>query len=206
RKTNDLVIGTFGRSIYVIDDYSPLRMLRPEYTAKSAILFPVRDAVLYVPSAQFGGAGKAFLGSSFYTAENPAYGATFTYYLKDALKTRKQIRKDAEKAAEKKGEPVPYPTPEELRLEAEEEAPTVFLVVSDSEGNVVRTVFGPVTEGTHRVTWDLRDPAATLPPAGPVREADDDDDPRPRGAGPLAAPGKYSAALFKRYRGEVTQI
>ena len=34
RKANDLVIGTFGRGIYVIDDYSPLRMLKPEFTAE----------------------------------------------------------------------------------------------------------------------------------------------------------------------------
>jgi photosystem II stability/assembly factor-like uncharacterized protein len=206
RKMNDLVIGTFGRSIYVMDDYSPLRMLKPELVAKEAILFPTRDAVLYVPNAQFGGAGKAFLGASFYTAENPAYGASFTYYLKAALKTRKQLRKDAEKAAEKKGEAIQYPTPEELRLEAEEEAPSVFLVVKDAEGNVVRTVSGAVTEGTHRIMWDLRDPSATLPAARSREPDDDEDDGPPRGSGPLVAPGKYKAALFKRIRGEVSQV
>ncbi len=205
RKMNDLVIGTFGRSIYVIDDYSPLRMLKPEFTEKQAILFPTRDVPLFIPNAQHGGAGKAFLGASFYTADNPAYGATFTYFLKDALKTRKQIRKDAEKKADKSSEPVPYPTPEELRREAEEEAPTVFLVISDAEGNVVRTVFGPTAEGTHRITWDLRDPGATLPSRVEPKEADEDDGP-PRGSGPLAAPGKYKASLFKRYRGEVSQV
>src|SRR5262249_36847898 len=162
-------------------------------------------AVLFVPTAQYGGAGKAFLGASFYTAENPPYGATFTYYLKDALKTRKQIRKDAEKKAEKDGKPIPYATPEELRLEAEAEAPTVVLAISDADGNVVRTVCGPTAEGMHRVMWDLRDPSATLPGPGPAREPDaDEDDTRPRGVGPLAAPGKYTASLFKRYRGEVS--
>ncbi|MBA4064436.1 MAG: glycosyl hydrolase [Isosphaera sp.] len=207
QKMNDLVIGTFGRGIYVLDDYSPLRLLSPELTAKKdAILFPVRDAVLYVPSAQFGGSGKASLGASFYTADNPPFGATFTYYLKDGLKTRKQLRKDAEKKAEKDGTPLPYPTPEELRVEAEEEAPTIFLVISDADGNVVRTVPGAVTEGTHRVTWDLRDPGATLPAPTTRREADDDDDGPPRGTGPLAAPGKYTVTLFKRYRGEASQV
>jgi photosystem II stability/assembly factor-like uncharacterized protein len=206
RKANDLVIGTFGRGIYVIDDYSPLRMLRSESTQKDAILFPMRDAVLFVPTAQFGGAGKAFLGASFYTADNPPYGATFTYYLKDALKTRKQLRKDAEKKAEKDGKPIPYPTPEELRQEAEEEAPTVFLVISDAEGNVIRTVFGPTGEGMHRVTWDLRDPGATLPPSRSEPKEADEDDPLPRGSGPLAAPGKYKAELFKRVRGAVSRV
>src|SRR5581483_12061213 len=82
----------------------------------------------------------------------------------------------------------------------------VFLVISDADGNVVRTVFGPTGEGMHRVTWDLRDPGATLP--GPVtRDPDaDEDDTRPRGAGPLAAPGKYKAELFKRVRGAVSQV
>ena len=201
RKQDDLVIGTFGRGIYIIDDYSPLRQLRPQFTDKLAIVYPVRDAVMFLPTNQYGGAGKAALGASFYTADNPAYGATFTYYLKEPLKTRKQLRRDAEKAAEKKGEPAPYPTAEELRLEAEEEAPTISLVVTDPEGNVIRTVTGPTGEGLHRVNWDLRDPGATLP--GPVvtRESDEDDDGPPRGSGPLVAPGKYKVSLYQRYRG-----
>ncbi|HVL11434.1 MAG TPA: hypothetical protein VM529_02645, partial [Gemmata sp.] len=82
RKVNDLVIGTFGRGIYILDDYSALRAMKPEALAKDAALFPPRDAQLFIPSAQFGGAGKAFQGSSFYTADNPPYGATLTYHMK----------------------------------------------------------------------------------------------------------------------------
>lgn len=207
RKMNDLVIGTFGRGIFIIDDYSPLRSVNE--TSQPAKLFSIRDAILFVPNAQYGGAGKAFLGASFYTADNPPYGATFTYFLKEGLKTRKQKRKEAEKAAEKAGMPPPYPSPEELRLEAEEEAPSVFLVVSDEEGNVVRSVFGATGEGMHRVTWDLRDPAATLPTGAPSRGGDDDDEESPRrrgGNGPLVAPGKYSARLYQRVEGKVTEL
>ncbi len=202
RKMNDLVIGTFGRSIWVIDDYSPLRMLKATSMEKPSVLFPPRDADLFIPNTQHGGSGKAFLGESFYTADNPAYGAAFTYHLKESLKTRKQLRKDAEKEAEKKGKPIPYATAEELRMETEEEAPSVFLVIEDAEGNVVRTVTGPTTAGLHRVTWDLRDPSATLPTAR-TREPDGegDDDGPPRGSGPLVAPGKYSVSLHQRYRG-----
>ena len=79
RKMNDLVIGTFGRGIYVIDDYSPLRQMNSDTLTSEAELFPARDALLFVPNAQYGGAGKAFLGASFYTADNPPFGATFTY-------------------------------------------------------------------------------------------------------------------------------
>jgi photosystem II stability/assembly factor-like uncharacterized protein len=206
KKSNDLVIGTFGRGIYILDDYSPLRMLRPEITSKDAVLFPARDAVLFIPTMQYGGRGKAFLGASFYTADNPPYGAVFTYLLKEGLKTRKQQRLDAEKKAEKEGKAIQYPTPEELRQEAEEEAPSVFLVVKDAEGNVVRTITGPVADGMHRVAWDLRDPGATLPSPAAIRASDDDDEGPPRGSGPLVAPGKHSVALFKRVRGVVTQL
>ena len=203
RGQNDLVIGTFGRSIYVLDDYSPLRSTG--FADKSAVLFPVRDAVLFIPTEQFGGRGKAFLGANFYTADNPPYGAVFTYYLKESLKTRKQLRKDAEKKAEKEGKSFPYPTPEELRLEAEEEPPSVFVVVSDADGNVVRTVSGPATEGMHRLAWDLRDPSAVLP--SPAREAAaEDDEGPPRGSGPLVAPGKYTAVLHQRLRGVATTL
>jgi len=207
RKVNDLVVGTFGRGIYIVDDYSPLRTVKGE-VAKAATIFPVRDAVLFVPSSQYGGAGKASLGATLYTADNPAYGATFTYHLKEGLKTRKELRQEAERAAEKKNEPVRYPTADELRQEAEEEAPSVFAVVSDAEGNALRTVPAAREAGLHRVTWDLRDPAATLPTAGPRRGGDDeeDDDPRPRGSGPLVAPGKYKVALFQRHRGEVKPL
>ena len=205
RKMNDLVIGTFGRGIYVIDDYSPLRQLKAGTMAKDAHLFPVRDGVLFVPSSQYGGGGKAFLGASFYTAENPTFGAAFTYTLKEGLKTRKQKRKDAERDAIKAGKPLPYPTPEELRAEAEEEAPSVFLVISDSDGTAVRTVTGPTGEGMHRVTWDLRDPGAALPRPGGGPAADDDDF-GPGPSGPLVAPGKYTARLFKRVEGKASPL
>ena len=203
RKADDLVIGTFGRGIYVLNDYSPLRSLNRDTLAKEAHLFAAKDATLYVPSTQFGGGGKAFLGASFYTAENPAFGASFTYHLRDALKTRKQKRQDAEKAAEKAGKPLPYPTLDELRAEANEEPPAVVLVVSEADGTVVRTLTGPTAEGLHRVTWDLRDPAATLPRGLPAGEADEDDI-GPGPSGPLVAPGRYSVRLFKRVDGVTT--
>ena len=190
RQMNDLVIGTFGRGIYVLDDYSSLRSLTPTELAKPATLLPVRDAVMFLPYAQYGEPGKAFLGASFYTADNPAYGAAITYHLKDALKTRKQKRKDAEKEADKAGKPIPQPTPDELRAEAEEEPPSVFLVVADPEGNVLRTVTGPTESGLQRVTWDLRDPALSVT----------------GGTGPLVAPGKYKVTLHQRVNGVATQL
>ena len=49
KQMDDLVIGTFGRSIYVLDDYSPLRVATPEMMQKESALFPVRKALEFIP-------------------------------------------------------------------------------------------------------------------------------------------------------------
>ena len=47
KRENDLVLATFGRGFYVLDDYSALRDLSPAALAEDAKLFPLRDAYLY---------------------------------------------------------------------------------------------------------------------------------------------------------------
>ncbi len=203
KRENDLVLGTFGRGFYVLDDYSALRGLTDAKLAQSeALLFTPRPAPLHMPTAPLGLKGKAFMGESFYAADNPPFGAVFTYYLKDALKTKKELRQEAEKAAEKKGEAVRYPTPDELRAEAREEAPAVVATVRDADGNVVRRLEGPVKAGLHRVAWDLR-----LPAADPIslEEKEPDQFSLPP-MGPLALPGRYTVSLQKRVDGKLTDL
>src|SRR5437660_1396451 len=78
-------------------------------------ILPVKQALLYIPADPLGMGGKAFQGDSFYTAPNPPYGATFTFYLKEALKTRKATRREKESRLEREGKVVGYPSWEELR-------------------------------------------------------------------------------------------
>ena len=78
------MVGTFGRGIYILDNYTPLRLIKPEMLKQEAPLFPVKDALMYIQSQPLGGRGKSFQGESFYTADNPPFGATFTYYLKES--------------------------------------------------------------------------------------------------------------------------
>jgi photosystem II stability/assembly factor-like uncharacterized protein len=202
KRENDLVLGTFGRGFYVLDDYSPLRGLTAETLAGESRLFPVKDALMYVESRPYGLAGKGFQGESFYSAPNPAFGATFTYYLKDALKTRAQIRKEKEKEALKKEETLPYPSYEELRREDEEEPPLITLTVTDEGGNVVRRLRGPVTKGFNRVTWNLRYSPLTPPR---LKEAEPDAF-SPGDQSPLAMPGRYTVRMTKSVDGVTTEI
>ncbi len=165
-REGDLVVGTFGRGIYILDDLRPLRVLKPEALDGQAVLYPVKKALLYVQAQPLGGRGKASQGSAFYIAENPPFGAVFTYYLKDKLKTLKEKRQEAEKEAAKKNATAPYPTPDQLRAEAQEPAPAVFLTVADASGKPVRRISATNAQGMNRVAWDLHYPAPQLPKEG----------------------------------------
>ena len=158
---------------------------------------------MYIQAQPIGGRGKSFQGESFYEAENPAFGATFTYYLKEAIKTRKEKRQDAEKEAIKKGGTPAWPGTNDLRAEEEEEAPAIIFTVTDSSGHVVRRITGPITAGMQRVSWDLRYPAPSLPPP-PNPEGEDPFNEGP--AGPLVMPGAYKVSVAKRVDGVVTPL
>ena len=204
KRYNDLVLGTFGRSIYIVDDYSPLRTTTLEMTQKPATLLGARDAMLYVTTQRYGGRAKAFQGEMLYAADNPPYGAVITYYLKDALKTLKQKRVDAEKAADKAGKPIEYPSFDAMRAEAEEEAPAILLTVADESGAPIRTITGPATAGFQRFAWDLRLPLHTLPRA--ARPNEDEDDFFGGQSGPYVIPGTYSVSFAQRVGGVVTPL
>lgn len=204
RQENDLVLATFGRGFYVLDDYTPLRGITRAMLEKEALLFPVKDALAYLESGRFGWGKKASLGETFYTADNPPFGATFTYYLKDSLKTKTELRHEREKEAFQKKLDPPYPTLEELREEELEEKPQVILTVRDAQGEVVRHLAGPTGKGFQRVAWNLRYPAVTPPTA--QRPRDDDDEEDNSGGGPMVVPGEYTVTLAKRVAGVTTQL
>ena len=80
RRESDLVLGTFGRGFFVLDDYSALREMTFEALADETRLFPLRDTYLFSPTglAPPGSAGLGALGGNW-TAPNPPFGAVFTY-------------------------------------------------------------------------------------------------------------------------------
>jgi photosystem II stability/assembly factor-like uncharacterized protein len=207
---NDLVLATFGRGFYVLDDYSALRGVKTEVLAQESNLFPVKDALMYIRSS-VNLAGSQ--GASFYTAPNPPYGATISYYLKDPIRTKRQQRQRAEREAEQKKEAIKYPSREELRNEGEEEPPALLFTVSDAEGKVVRRLTAPATSGLQRVTWDFRyappvvQAAPQLPPG--LEGVDLSSFGGPAAFGPqgeLAMPGKYTVTMAKRIGGVITPL
>ena len=204
KRENDLVLATFGRGFYVLDDYTPLRGLSRATLEQEAALFPVKRALAYMESSALGGRGKAEQGESFFTAPNPPFGAVFTYYLKEELKTSREARHEAEQEAAKKAVARAYPSLDALREEAREEKPAIVLTVTDAEGNVVRRLIGDPGKGFHRVSWDLRFPASN--PTTLEAETEERPSWELRERGPMAMPGSYRVQLAKRVGGVVTEL
>ncbi len=194
REENDLVLATFGRSFYVLDDYTPLRDLSPEVLGAPFHFFPMPASLMFIQSG-----GKSNMGDTHYAGDNPDVGAVITWYLKDSLRTKKQERQKAEKEAEKAGKPIPYPTFEELRAEDLEESPYLLFTISDEAGEVVRRLKAPASSGLHRLVWDFRYASPS-----PVRNGDIRPDNRDSGI--LAMPGTYTVEAAQVVNGDIRPI
>ncbi|HEX3988499.1 MAG TPA: glycosyl hydrolase, partial [Verrucomicrobiae bacterium] len=203
-RESDLVIATFGRGFYVLDNIAPLRQMKAESLDQASMLLPVKDSLLYIERHPLGIPKKGFQGDAFYTADNPPYGSVLTAYLKEKLKTKKEKRQEAEKEAAKKGQTLPYPSNEELRAEADEAKPELYFLIYDDNGAPIRRVDGSVDSGFQRAAWDLRYAAPTL------REGHGDQEEEefaPAATmGPLVMPGNYSVRLFQKIDGVVTEL
>ncbi|MDP4963844.1 MAG: glycosyl hydrolase, partial [Salibacteraceae bacterium] len=156
RRENDLVLASFGRGFYVLDDYSALRTMN-DTTGKNAHIFPIKDAYAFIESNPLGTSGKASQGEAFFTTPNPAIGATFTYYLASKPQTIAEQRRAAEKKIRKDGGDVAYPDVEALRKEDLEQKPFLIFEIKDAKGSVVsRYKETKVSKGINQSVWDFR--------------------------------------------------
>jgi len=199
---DDLVAATFGRGFYVLDDLAPLRALSEAELEKEGLLFAPRDAWLWNPGSRIGLPGKGFLGETYWLGENPPFGAVFTWYVKDAWKSKKDLRREAESKADDEATKRTFPPVEALREESRQEGATLVLTIADAEGATVRKLEAEDAAGLHRTAWDLRyppaDPAVLVEPERSMW--------LPPKQGPFVAPGTYSATLARIADGAVTNL
>ena len=199
KRENDLVLATFGRGFYVLDNYTPLRHATAEILASDAHIFPVEDALMYVEARPIGSGGGGFLGESYFRTPNPDVAATFTYFYKEAPKTEKQKRKEAEKEAVKDGKNVSYPSFDQMRTEDQEEKPYLLFTITDDDGEVVNRIKTATSTGIKRLEWNLRYPATTpisLRGGGGRRG----------GSGHRVLPGTYKVSLALYNDGAFTEL
>lgn len=193
RRENDLIGASFGRSFYVLDDYSVLRDVSEDQMQQEATLFATRKAWWYEPRSIVSSQGAAD-----YAAENPPFGAVFTYHLSEGLSTLESTRKKEEKELIKENKDVSFPGWDALEAERRQEKPEILLTVKDANGNVVRKIEGPTGKGFHRVAWDLRYPSKRAIRLGQGASSSRWN----RGA--LATPGSYTVTLAKQVDGVIT--
>lgn len=198
-RETDLVLATFGRGFYILDDYSPLREL-----AENASIRDLPAHIFSVPVAKMFNStgGKYGQGSMYFTADNPEKGAVITYYAGEVPKTLQEERKEMEKELFSAKKPIPQPSREQLRAEEAEVKPYFVFQIYDDSGNAIRRITTGAGEGINRITWDLR---YFYP--GPVEIDAGDFSPTSTGrSGTLAMPGTYSVSMDMVARGEVTRL
>lgn len=196
-REKDLVVGTFGRGFYVLDDYSPLRDVSKELFEKEAHVFPIKDALMYIVNS-----GRYGQGAMYFKAPNPEFGAVFTYYIKEVPKTLKAERQKKEKELFKEGKPIPQPTYEELKAEQDEIPPYLVFSIKDEKGEEVKKITKKAGKGIKRVAWDL-----TYDSYNPIAAPKDKFDPGKKPTSTLLAlPGKYTVTLSMVYRGEEKEL
>ncbi len=183
---NDLVLATFGRGFYVLDDYSPLRSITPETLEKNHI-FPIAKGRMYREVTPLGSGRRGFQGANYYTGSNPSFGVGITYHLKDSLRTKRSERKSAESKLKRAGKDVAYPSWEDLKAEDREVGPRRWLQIANSGGKVVQKLSISTGSGMSRTHWNYRI-------MGPGR------------GGMVAVPGTYSASIWQMVDGKTEQV
>lgn len=202
KRENDLVLASFGRGFFILDDYSPLRHVSESSLRKEAEIFTIKDSWMFNERTPWGLRGKSFLGESYYSAENPPLGAVITYYLQDEIKTLKKQRNDNEKELAGKGEQPSYPSKDALRKEDQEQKPYLLFTIQDEKGDVVNRIKTDPKKGINRVVWDFRYPS-TKPSSLKKSE------PSIFGSavvGPMALPGKYKVSMMKVVDGVIYDL
>ncbi|MCC6652623.1 MAG: glycosyl hydrolase [Candidatus Eisenbacteria bacterium] len=203
RDEHDLVVSTYGRGVYILDDYTPLRTLNARSIETPAMLLPIADAPMFIQADPLGFPGTAFQGASFYSAPNPEVGAVITYFVKDDFKSLKKKRIAEEKKLQEAGKHVPFPSHEQLKREANEEEPSLLFVISDSEGRALRKIKKPVKAGVQRFVWDFRTSRfGPIELSGPSNPAPWDEPER----GWMVPPGTYTVTMHLLQDGKLTPM
>ncbi|MBI1837455.1 MAG: glycosyl hydrolase [Flavobacteriia bacterium] len=155
-------------------------------------LFPVKEALLYVPSAPLGLTGTGSQGADLWSAENPVFGATFSIYIKEIEKSLKEKRQETEQKLESEKKDVFYPTFDEIRKEEHEEAAKLIWIIKDKSNKEIKRLLTAPSKGISRINWNLRTEttsAIKISKSTPGRYESADD-------GFLVSEGEYTVEVY----------
>jgi photosystem II stability/assembly factor-like uncharacterized protein len=195
KEENDLVAASFGRGFFILDDYSFLRDLSSKIPEEDVKLFEPRDGLWYFEQNPLGYGKRGSQGASLYSADNPPFGVTFTYYLKDSYKSLAEKRKEEEAKKKKDKESLEFPDWNVLDDELNELKPALYLMVLDKDNLIVRKKELKQNKGFNRISWDLKTESKF-----PIDKADKW---RLKSTGMMVPPGSYRAVLIEEKDGGI---
>jgi photosystem II stability/assembly factor-like uncharacterized protein len=170
---NDLVVGTHGRAVYILDDILPLREFTPEIKKKNLHIFSIDDAYQFRTS--FLSPGYLTPGNMEFQGQNKPYGALITYSIGE--------RKD-----QSQGERQTESTLSGQEAESQnDDQRSLKIEIMDSMGEIVRTLKGSNEPGLQRINWDLR--------YEPFKSLSDSSESMFPPSGPYVLPGTYKARI-----------
>lgn len=188
-REHDLVIGTFGRSAYVLDDIRPLRAMAANSSVmnQKLAIFDPPTGVLVEAIQQ--ASGTRFGADGLYNGENRRFGAMISYYFKKSEKKKKEQPAPAAKKGKKKGKKAETEMPEPKKDSVKVSFDSLFFNFYKGE-ELIRTIKfkAPKEDGLKRMYWGMDEKGVQRP----SRNA-----PRFRGepGGVRVAPGKYKVKV-----------
>lgn len=170
-RENDLVIGTFGRSIYIIDNIAPIREVAKignKFFETNLKLFKIPDAYLMKYNSP---TGMRFPGHAEFYGENLPYGAMITFQLK--TQESNQTQKDSTDG-----------------FQDVEKTTRVKIEIFDDKNNLIRTLNVNAKDGINRTFWRLDRKGVQIPRWEETRQAEDFEP-----SGPEVLPGRYMVKI-----------
>ncbi|MBT8186004.1 MAG: hypothetical protein KJN76_14265, partial [Eudoraea sp.] len=184
-REHDLIIGTFGRAAWVLDDIRPLRAIATDRSLLQRDIALFESPVAYQASYQQP-TGSRFGGDALYNAENRKPGAMITYYLKEGKKKAENKKEEDDINDTKRSE---QPNNNEKELNGVQKKDSVQFEFYDGE-RLIRTLKykTPEKAGFHRIYWSMDEKG----PDSPSRTINKSKDER---GGVDVKPGSYKVKV-----------
>jgi photosystem II stability/assembly factor-like uncharacterized protein len=162
-RENDLVIGTFGRAAWVLDDIRPLRAM-----AKNSNILS-KKLELFTPPTAYQAAyqqptGSRFGGDALYNGENRGGGARLAYYVSIAKKKKEETKDDTKKKSKKDKKEIEEKSKETEKAEKKVKWDSVHMKIYNGD-RLIRTLKrkAPKESGVNKWTWRMDEKGGDRP-------------------------------------------
>ena len=165
-RDNDLIIATHGRSLYIIDDISPLREISEDVMQKKLHLFQIQDAYQYQQ-----GRLSSYLspGDTFFMGENKRMGAVISYYLipserKEPEAADEEMDARRQQMLQRMRQMGGMARMRSMGMMGQGSS-RVRITIEDSDGKLISRMNGTENKGINRIYWNFREQTEQAQPS-----------------------------------------